>query len=107
MAWIYIITAGVLEIGWIFSLKEMDGFTKLFPWIFSYLLCGLGAAFFLSLALKNMPIGSTYAVWVGLSAAGTNIIGMLFMNEPYKLSTLFFVCMIMVGVIGLKLATNE
>jgi quaternary ammonium compound-resistance protein SugE len=107
MAWMYILMAGVLEIGWIFSLKSMDGFTKLFPWIFSYLICGLGVAFFLSLSMKIMPTGSVFAIWVGVVSTGINLIGILFMGEPYKLSRIAFVCMIMVGVIGLKLSTNE
>lgn len=107
MAWIYIFIACALEIGWVYSLKGMDGFSKLFPWIFIYLFCGFGAAFSLSLAMKSLPVGATYAIWVGVAAAGVNLIGMFFMDEPYKFSRLAFICMIMVGVIGLKLTTNE
>ncbi|MGO9376983.1 MAG: SMR family transporter, partial [Dissulfurispiraceae bacterium] len=55
----YILIAGAFEIGWVFSLKGMDGFTNLFPFIFSYILCGLGAASFLSLAMKQLPTGSS------------------------------------------------
>jgi quaternary ammonium compound-resistance protein SugE len=107
VAWIYILIACVLEIGWVYSLKGMDGFSKLFPWVFFYLLCGFGAAFFLSLSMKSLPVGATYAIWVGVAAAGVNLIGMFFLDEPYKLSRLAFICMIMFGVIGLKLTTND
>lgn len=106
MEWIYIVIAGAFEIGWIYSLKGMEGFTKLFPFVLYYVVCGLGAAFFLSLALKHLPTGSTYAVWVGIAVAGTNLIGMFFLGEPYKLSQLTFVCLIIVGVIGLKLTAG-
>jgi quaternary ammonium compound-resistance protein SugE len=101
VAWIYILIACALEIGWVYSLKGMDGFSKLFPWVFFYLLCGFGAAFFLSLSMKSLPVGSTYAIWVGLAAAGANLIGMFILGEPFKFSKIAFVCLIIVGVIGL------
>ncbi len=107
MAWIYIFLAGAFEIGWIYSLKGLEGFTKLFPFIFTYALCGLGAAYFFSRAMKYLPMGSTYAVWVGIAVAGSNLIGMFFLGEPYKLSRLAFVCLIVIGVIGLKLTSGE
>jgi quaternary ammonium compound-resistance protein SugE len=107
MAWLFILVAGLFEIGWIYSLKGMDGFTRLFPFIIFYFVCGFGAAYFLSLALKNLSTGSTYAVWVGIAVAGTNLIGMCFLGEPYKLSRLAFVCLIMVGIIGLKLTATD
>jgi quaternary ammonium compound-resistance protein SugE len=69
--------------------------------------CGLGAAYFLSLSLKNLPTGSTYAAWVGIAVAGTNVVGMCFLGEPYKLSRLAFVCLIMIGIIGLKLTATD
>ncbi len=107
MAWVYIFIAGAFEIGWVYSLKGMEGFTRLYPCFFSYVLCGLGAAFFMSLTMKHLPTGPSYAVWVGIAAAGTNLIGMLFLGEPYKLSRLVFVCLIMIGVIGLKFTATE
>ncbi len=106
MAWMYIILAGAFEIGWIYSLKAMNGFTRLFPFVLFYALCGLGAAYFLSLALKQLPTGSTYAVWVAIAVAGTNLIGMFFLGEPCKPAQLAFVCLIMVGVVGLKLTAG-
>jgi quaternary ammonium compound-resistance protein SugE len=109
MAWLFIALAlaGFFEIVWIYSLKGMDGFARLFPFDIFYLMCGLGAAYFLSLAMKNLPTGSTYAVWVGIAVAGTNLIGMCFLGDPYKFSRLAFVCLIMIGVIGLKLTATE
>ena len=106
MAWLYLFAAAIFEIGWIYSLKGTEGFTKLFPFIFSYVLCGFGAAYFLSNAMKYLPTGSTYAVWVGFAVAGTNLIGICFLGEPYKLSQLVFVCLIMIGVIGLKITAG-
>ena len=107
MEWLYILIAGAFEIGWVFSLKNMDGFTKLFPFVITYVLCGLGAAYFLSLAMKQIPSGSSYAVWTGIAAAGTNLIGIFFFGEPYKISRLAFIGLIVIGVIGLKLTASE
>jgi quaternary ammonium compound-resistance protein SugE len=107
VAWIYILIACVLEIVWIYSLKGMDGFSKLYPWAIIYVLCGFGAAFSLSLSMKSLPVGSTYAVWVGVTATGANLIGMLFLDEPYRASKVLFIALIVAGVVGLKLSTNE
>ncbi len=105
MPWIYIIIAGVFEIGWIYSLKMTEGFTRLFPLVF-YAICGLGAAFFLSQALKSLPTGIAYAVWVGIAISGCNLFGMIFLKEPYKLSQIICIILIVTGVIGLK-TTSE
>ena len=106
MRWLFVVIAGLFEIGWIFSLKFSDGFSRLFPMIF-YGICGLGAAFFLSQALKTLPVGTTYAVWVGIAAAGSNILSMVFLNEPYKLSRVSFIALIGIGVVGLKMSSPQ
>lgn len=102
--WIYILIAGIFEIGWVFSLKSTQGFTRFIPMI-SYAGCGLGAAFFLSLAMKALPMGTSYAVWVGIAIVGSNILGMAFMGEPYSLPRITFIIFITIGVIGLKMSS--
>jgi len=106
MNWIYVLIAGLFEIGWIYSLKSSEGFSRFSPLMF-YAVCGLGAAFFLSQALRSLPVGSTYAVWVGIAIAGSNLAGMVFFGEPYKFSRISFILLIIVGIIGLKLSSTQ
>lgn len=101
MLWVYVLIAGLFEIGWIYSLKSTEGFTRLAPLI-SYAMCGLGAAFFLSLAMKSLPVGVTYAVWVGIAVAGSNMVGILFLGEHLSLLRAACIGLILAGVIGLK-----
>jgi len=101
MAWFYLLAAAVFEIGWIYSLKFTEGFTRLWPTL-SYGFFGLGAVLFLSFALRYMPVGVTYAVWVGIAAAGSNIVGILFFGESYRFARILFIVMIIGGVVGLK-----
>ena len=105
MNWIYILIAGIFEIGWVFSLKSTQGFTRFMPMI-SYALCGLGAAFFLSQAMKSLPMGTSYAVWVGIATIGSNILGIAFLGEPSTLPRITFILLITIGVIGLKLSSS-
>ena len=104
MAWFYLLAAAAFEIGWIYSLKFTEGFTRLWPTV-SYGFFGIGAVLFLSLALKYMPVGVTYAVWVGIAAAGSNIVGILFFGEPYRFARILFIGMIIGGVVGLKFSS--
>ncbi len=106
MRWLYVVIAGLFEIGWIFSLKFSDGFSRLFPMVF-YAICGLGAAFCLSQALKTLPVGTTYAVWVGIAAAGSNILSMVFLDEPYRFSRVGYIALIVIGVVGLKISSPQ
>lgn len=71
----------------------------------SYALFGLGAAYFLSLALRSMPLGLTYAIWVGIGIAGSNILGIVLFKEPYQFLRILFVLMILFGVVGLKFSS--
>ena len=98
------LATGFLEIGWVYSLKFTEGFTRIIPTCF-YALFGLGAAFFLSLALRYMPVGITYAIWVGIAAAGSNLVGILIFREPYRFLRIFFILMIVGGIIGLKISS--
>ncbi len=101
MTWFYLIIAGVFEVVWAISLQKTNGFTRLMPSILTVL--GMGISFyFLSLALKALPIGTAYAVWTGIGIAGTAAFGMLFMHEPVNASRMFFVACILIGIVGLK-----
>jgi len=103
--WIYILIAGIFEIGWVFSLKSTQGFTRFLPMI-SYAICGFGAAFFLSQAMKSLPMGTSYAVWVGIAIVGSNILGMALLGEPPTMPRITFILFITIGVIGLKLSSS-
>ena len=104
MDWVYLFLAGLLEIGWAVSLKYTSGFTRLVPMVF-YDSFGLGAAYFLSLALKSMPLCLTYAIWVGIGIAGSNILSIVLFKEPYQFMRILFILMILCGVAGLKFSS--
>ncbi len=102
MAWIYLLIAGLFEISWAIGLKLSNGFTHL--WFSILTIIGMILSFyFLSVALKNIPVGTAYAVWTGIGTIGTVILGIILFKEPA--SALRFVCigMILFGITGLKL----
>jgi quaternary ammonium compound-resistance protein SugE len=103
MQWIYLAIAGLFEVGWIFSLKLSEGFTRVVP-LLSYGICGLGAAFFLSQSLKQLPVGLAYAIWTGTAIVGSNAIAMLFLGEPASLPRIAYILMIAGGIAGLRLS---
>jgi quaternary ammonium compound-resistance protein SugE len=105
MAWIYLIIAGLLEIGWAIGLKSTEGFSKLWPSVITILLMMASFAF-LSLALKTIPVGTGYAVWTGIGAAGTAIIGMVFLGESRETIRILCILLIVAGVVGLKFAAS-
>ena len=103
MPWIYLIAAAALEIVWASGLKSTAGFTRFWP----SLLTGsalIASIVLLALAVRTLPIGTAYAVWTGLGAAGTVIVGILLFGEPASAARLICVGLILAGVIGLKLA---
>jgi quaternary ammonium compound-resistance protein SugE len=102
--WVYLLISGVLEIGWIFSLKSSNGFTRFAPSV-AYVVTGLGAAYFLSLSLRALPLGITYSIWMGFAIAGSNVISMALGHEPVRMLSLFFIALIMFGVVGLQLCS--
>ena len=105
MAWIYLVIAGVLEIFWAISLKYTDGFSRLWPSVAT--IGGMIASFyFLAQALKTIPVGTGYAVWTGIGAAGTAFLGMVLFAEPASLPRVACIGLIVAGIIGLKLATT-
>lgn len=106
MAWIYIVIAGLFEIGWAIGLKYTEGFSRLWPSVAT--ICAMIASFcLLSAALKQIPVGTSYAVWTGIGAAGTAIIGMLFLGEPRGLLRIICITLIVAGVVGLKIASTS
>lgn len=101
MAWNCLIIAGILEIGWAIGLKYTEGFSRLWPSVAT--VCAMIASFaLLSIALKTIPVGTGYAVWTGIGAAGTAIIGMAFLGESRETLRILCVLLIIAGVLGLK-----
>lgn len=105
MAWTCLIVAGILEICWAIGLKYTEGFSRLWPSIAT--LCAMIASFaLLSVALKTIPVGTGYAVWTGIGAAGTAIIGMAFLGESREALRMLCILLIIAGVVGLKLVST-
>ena len=103
MAWLYLIVAGVVEIGWAISLKYTEGFTRFWPSV-GMLAAAITSFFFLSTALKSIPVGTAYVVFTGIGAAGTVLFGMFFLGESRDILRLGFIMLVIVGTIGLKFA---
>jgi quaternary ammonium compound-resistance protein SugE len=103
MAWLFVVVAGLLEVGFAISMKESNGFSRLVPTALFVLFAILSLAV-LNLGLRDLPVGSAYAVWTGIGATGTLIVGMLFLHEPATALRIGFVALIIFGVIGLQLA---
>jgi quaternary ammonium compound-resistance protein SugE len=101
MAWGYLFIAAVFEIGWAVGLKYSHGFTKLWPSVFT-LLSMVASMSLLAVAVRTIPIGTGYAVWTGIGAAGTALLGMWLFAEPATMARLFFLGLIVSGIIGLK-----
>jgi len=106
MEWIYLIIAGVFEIVWAIGLKYANGFTKLWPSVITVVGMAISLVF-LAFALKKIPIGTAYAVWTGIGIMGTVILGILLFKEPVDGLRIFFIALIVTGVIGLKMISPE
>ena len=102
MAWIFLSIAGLLEIAFALSMKASEGFTRPVPALLT-LATGLSSVFLLSLALRTLPVGSGYAVWTGIGAAGTAILGIVLLGDSAAPLRLLCIALILAGVIGLKL----
>lgn len=101
--WVLVAAAGVLEVFWAIALKYADGFTRLWPSLAA--LTGAMASFWLlSLAMRALPAGTAYAVWVGIGAAGAVIAGAMFLGEPLNFLRVAGVALILAGIVALKLA---
>ncbi len=104
MAWIYLIIAGLLETGWAIGLKYTHGFTRPLPSILTALAIA-ASMFLLALAARTIPIGTAYAIWVGIGAAGAVILGIVLFDEPRDFARLAFVGLLLVSVVGLKVTS--
>jgi quaternary ammonium compound-resistance protein SugE len=104
MAWFSLFIAGLFEIGWAIGLKYTDGFSKLWPsvWTVAAMIVSL---IFLEYALRTLPVGTAYAIWVGIGAVGTAIMGMWLFNESRELARIVCLLLIVAGVVGLKFVT--
>ncbi len=102
MAWTILFVAGLMEIGWAIGLKYTEGFTKLAPSVLT-LACMLASIVLLGLAVKTLPIGTAYAVWTGIGAVGTAILGIILFGDPATALRLACIGLIVAGIIGLKL----
>lgn len=105
MAWIVLIFSGVLEAGWAISLKLSEGFSKLVPTLSFLVLAGLSFAG-LAWAMRELPAGPAYAVWTGIGAALTAVIGMIWLGDVVSVVKIVSIVLILAGVIGLNLTTG-
>ena len=104
MNWIVLVIAGLFEVVWAIGLKHTEGFTKLWPSVIT--LIAMGVSFYLlSTALRTLPIGTAYAVWVGIGAVGTAIAGIVLFNEPATFLKVMSLCLVVGGIVGLKLSS--
>jgi quaternary ammonium compound-resistance protein SugE len=101
MAWFYLFIAGVFEVAWAIGLKYTEGFSRLMPSVLTVAAMLVSFAF-LSLALKTLPVGTAYAVWTGIGAVGTVIVGIILFAEPATVVRLTSVALILAGIAGLK-----
>ena len=106
MAWIYIVIAGLLEVAWAIGLKQSAGFTKLWPTVWTVI--GMIASFVvLAQGVKTLPVGTGYAVWTGIGAVGTAVLGMVIFHESRDPLRLACLALIIIGIVGLKLVSAE
>jgi len=101
MAWITLIAAGLLEIVWATALKQSDGFSHLWPSVIGLTTAAISFVL-LAVALRSLPVGTAYAVWVGIGATGVAVAGILAFGEPATVGRLGFLALIIIGVAGLK-----
>ncbi|MDD3353286.1 quaternary ammonium compound efflux SMR transporter SugE [Zoogloea sp.] len=104
MNWGILALAGLLEVAWAIGLKYTEGFTRLWPSVWTILSMMLSFGL-LGVAMKSLPVGTAYAVWVGIGAIGTALLGILLFGEPAHFARLFSLLLIFAGIVGLKLTT--
>ena len=102
MSWVYLFVAGLFEIGWAIGLKYTNGFTRLVPTVLTAISMAISLGL-LGLALKSLPVGTAYAVWTGIGAVGTAMLGIYLLGEPATVLRLVCIGLIVSGIVGLKL----
>jgi quaternary ammonium compound-resistance protein SugE len=103
MAWLILVLAGLFEVGWAIGLKYTEGFTRLWPTLWT-LLSMIVSLWLLGIAMKTLPVGTAYSVWVGVGSVGTVMLGIILLGEPANAARLISVGLIVAGIIGLKLS---
>ena len=101
MAWIILLFAGLLEVAWAVGLKLSDGFTRLWPSVGTVVAMG-GSVFLLAGAMREIPLGTAYGVWVGIGTVGVAIVGILAFNESVAVPRMVFLALLVVSIVGLK-----
>jgi quaternary ammonium compound-resistance protein SugE len=104
MSWVILVLAGLFEIAWAIGLKYTEGFTRLWPTTWTLLTMAI-SVWLLGIAMKSLPVGTAYSVWVGIGAVGTVIFGIVVLGESTSVTRLLSVALIIAGVVGLKLST--
>jgi quaternary ammonium compound-resistance protein SugE len=104
MSWLILVLAGLFEIGWAVGLKYTEGFSRLWPTVGTVAAMSMSLVL-LGIAMKSLPVGTAYAVWVGVGAVGTAILGMVLLGEPANAGRLVSLALIVAGIIGLKLSS--
>ena len=104
MTWAILVLAGLFEVGWAIGLKYTDGFTRFWPTLWT-VLAMIASVWLLGVAMKDLPVGTAYSVWVGVGAVGTVILGIVLLGEPANAARLISIALIVAGIVGLKLAT--
>jgi len=105
MGWVMLAVAGGLEVAFTTALKYAEGFTKLWPSL-AFVIAYAGSAWFLAQAVKTIPLGTAYAVWTGIGAIGTVFVGIALFGEPANVMRMFFLALILAGIVGLKLVSG-
>ena len=105
MNWAILVIAGLFEVGWAIGLKYTEGFTRLWPTVGTVLAMVISLGL-LGIAMKSLPVGTAYAIWVGVGAVGTAILGIILFEEQANPARLLSLALILAGIVGLKLATH-
>jgi quaternary ammonium compound-resistance protein SugE len=106
MAWVYLVLAGLFEVGWAVGLKSSQGFTKFWPAVWTVAAMAV-SLFLLGVSLRSLPLGTAYAVWTGIGAVGTVVYGIVVLGEPATAGRLACVVLIVSGILGLKVLAPE
>ena len=106
MYWLVLFVAGLFEVGWAIGLKYTEGFSKFWPSVFT-VACMIISMAGLAYAGKQLPVGTAYAIWTGIGAVGTAILGIILFNESRELVRIFFIFLIVAGIVGLKVFSGQ
>ncbi len=104
MNWIILVIAGLFEVGWALGLKYTEGFSKLWPSVFTVLAIIISLSL-LGLAMRTLPVGTAYAIWTGIGMVGTVIAGIILMGDPVSVFRVLSISLILIGIVGLKIST--